>query len=163
MIKELIVNALRLEVSRKLGISHIKALQLDLEEDLSKVADAVALAVKQDIQRYVKVRPHETENLKDLKNCAENERTLQPVFFMVTGEKDLFDAGNDVDQSVPRSEYKTGKAKGILSRKEIGYKFDDPREAYKQQEPMHDEKHQNKHARSIEKNKELMVEPWWEQ
>lgn len=195
LIKELIVNALRLEVSRKLEISHIKALQLDLEEDLSKVADAVALAVKQDIQRSGKARPHETENLKDLKNCAENERSkftilhgehvvsaissilrdtsvlgklipvgvvvgttltaLQPVFFMVTGEKDLFDAGNDVDQSVPLSEYKTGKAKGILSRKEIGYKFDDPRETYKQQEPMHDEKHQNKHARSIEKNREF--------
>lgn len=195
LIKDLIVNALRLEVSRKLGISHIKALRLDLEEDLSKVADAVALTVKQDIQRPVKARPHETENLKDLKNCAENERSkftilhgehvvsaissvlrdtsvlgklipvgvvvgttltaLRPLFFMVTGEKDFFDAGNDVDQSVPRSEYKTGKVKEDLSRKEIGYKLDDPRETYKQQEPMHDEKHQNKHAGSIEKNREV--------
>ena len=155
LIKDLIVNALRLEISRRLGMPHIKALQLDLEEELSNVANAVALAVKKDIQRSGKARPHETENLKHLKNCAEAERSkftilhgehivdaissvltdisvlcklipfgvvfgatlaaLRPVFFMVTREKDLFDVGNDIDQSVPRSEYRTGKVKGDFS------------------------------------------------
>lgn len=193
LIKDLIVNALRLEISRGLGMPHIKALQLDLEEELSNVANAVALAVKKDIQRSGKARPHETENLKHLKNCAEAERSkftilhgehivdaissvlrdtsvlcklipfgvvvgatlaaLRPVFFMVTGEKDLFDVGNDIDQSVPRSEYRTGKVKGDLSRKEVGSMFDDLTETYKQQEPMHDKRHQNTHAGSMEKNR----------
>ena len=31
--------------------------------------------------------------------------------------------------------------------------FDDPTENYKQQEPMHDKRHQNTHARSIKKNR----------
>lgn len=194
VIKGLIVNVLRLEVSRRLEMSHIKALGLDLEEELSIVANAVALAVKQDIQRSGKAMPHETENLKHLNNCTEAGRSkftilhgehivgaissvlrdtsvlgklipvgvvvgailaaLRPVFFVVTGEKDLFDAGNEVDYSVPCSD-RTGKVKGGLSREEVGSKFDDLTETYKQQEPMHDEKHQNKHARRIEKNIEV--------
>lgn len=194
VIKDLIVNALRIEVSRRLGMSHIKALQLDLEEELSNVANAVASAVKQDIQRSGKAMPHETENIKHLNNCAEAGTSkftilhgehivgaissvlrdtsvlgklipvgvvvgailaaLRPVFFVVTGEKDLFEAGNDVDQSVTCSD-RTGKVKGGLSREEVGSKFDDLTETYKQQEPMHDEKHQTKHARRIEKNREV--------
>ncbi|KAH9305683.1 hypothetical protein KI387_010087, partial [Taxus chinensis] len=72
-VENLVLDSLRLEVNRKLGMSRTEALPFSLEKELSNVANAVALAVKQDLQKSGKAMSSDPENLKHSKNCREVE------------------------------------------------------------------------------------------
>ncbi|GLJ10762.1 hypothetical protein SUGI_0134500 [Cryptomeria japonica] len=73
LVKNLVFDSLRIEVNRRLGMSRMKAVQLNLEKELSNVANAVALAVKQDLERSGKAMTNDSENIKHLKHCREVE------------------------------------------------------------------------------------------
>eukprot|EP01018_Ginkgo_biloba_P027793 Gb_23959 [translate_table: standard] len=194
LVNSLILNALKPEVIRRLGMSQMEALGFDLEEELAIVAAAVAFTVKEDFKKSRKTMSSATRELnKWSKNGAVAEDSkfgtlhgehivnairsvlrdtpmlgrlipvgiivgaslaaLRPVFLVVTGKKDIFNAENDVCQSAAGSQHRTVKAEGGLNRDEVESKFVEPTESKKQQELIQYESHQNTDVGNTEKKR----------
>ncbi|RWR79451.1 CAAX amino terminal protease [Cinnamomum micranthum f. kanehirae] len=86
LVKNIVLDALKVEVSRKLGLPDVKAIESNIAYDMEQVADAVAIAI-----RHNKELCHSLEN-KDPSKM--NFDTLQGEYIMQTISSALLDTSH---------------------------------------------------------------------